>query len=367
MSSDKDTRTAQEREAAEQEARLLDEVRDPNTAADRLSAIFHQVRYSMYGVLRALTENPNTPPELMCSLACRYPEEFCRNPIAPLFALEEPAFFIRMRQKRRFLRCADVPENMVTLIGMTTRSWRLREEVSLHVSVAGEVEEGAWQEAIREYWQGYCRRIRGRERAKYAELAALGLAPAWVTDPALAAGLACRLQRASDPETPPADLTQLAESDTSEIVRLAVYLNTAKPAPTHEQMETALPRNWNRSWTEPILERYTKQTAVPDTAERILNTCRMIVCYPHTFNIFTETAMPLYRMMRFCARTTPASYKKSASRSIYWHIRLGAALGLRPTCRRSAEALRVLADDGNRLVRAGARARLADPKATFTF
>lgn len=359
--------TVQEADTMEQEARLLDEAGDPNTPAARLGAIYHLANYSMYGVLRALTENPNTPPGLISSLACRYPEAFCRNPVAPLYALEEPSFFVRMPQKRRFLRCADVPESMVTLIGAISRNWRLKEETSLHVAVAGEVEEGAWKEALRDYWRGYCRRIRGRERAKYAEVAALGLAPTWVTDPALAADLACRLHRACDSETPPADLMRLGESDTAEIVRLAVYLNPATPATMREHAEKKLfPFSYHR-WTMPILERHMNCTCLPSMESGIRNACRVMACYPHTFNPFSETAMPLYRMLRFAARTTPASYKKSASRSIHWHARLGAALGLRPTCRKSAEALRVLADDGNRLVRATARARLANPKETFTF
>ena len=44
-------------------------------------------------VLRALAENPSTPPEVLRALLTRFPGEFLRNPVLPLLLLEAPDFF----------------------------------------------------------------------------------------------------------------------------------------------------------------------------------------------------------------------------------------------------------------------------------
>ena len=71
----------------------LREARDPTTPPALLVALGERGEPD---VLEALAENPNTPQEVLSSLAVDYPAEFLRNPAMLLLLLEEPAFFWRL-------------------------------------------------------------------------------------------------------------------------------------------------------------------------------------------------------------------------------------------------------------------------------
>src|SRR5690349_3319636 len=62
-------------------------------------------------VLKALTENPNTPPEILRGLSQRFPGEFLKNPVLPMLLLESPEFFRRftLEQLQVLIFRADFP------------------------------------------------------------------------------------------------------------------------------------------------------------------------------------------------------------------------------------------------------------------
>jgi hypothetical protein len=77
----------------EGEKMSLQEAKDPQTSAQRLRALSASRDKN---IQRALSRNPNTPPDLLLALARWYPREVIQNRCVPALLLEDPSFFCRV-------------------------------------------------------------------------------------------------------------------------------------------------------------------------------------------------------------------------------------------------------------------------------
>jgi hypothetical protein len=379
-------------------AAMLREAADPATPAERLTVLWETLLPVTDGrgltpageyagarraVFAAVVANPNAPRGLVARLAPAHPEAFCRNPAATLALLEDPGFARRLWRKRSLLRCAALPVRLLDQIAATAGDPSLADEARMHVAVAGEVADADWADAVRDYWKS-SRPRRGRERDRAAELAALNLAPSWAADAKRAARLRDELREAADLTTAPLRLAELVWTADSWLVRLAAGLNPSSDVEDRAAVERDLIRRHlsGKCWARMARACRPKKRGKDDPSARILAACREAACYPRrralSVRLATEEGVPggdgyywggefeerrlsgasLLRFVQLTGPKCPADVKKKVAGSLHWQERLGAACGLDPRHPRSADALRTLADDGNRLVRAAARARL---------
>lgn len=69
------------------------EAQSPLTPPERLREL---ARDASQEISAALAQNPNTPRDILLSLAPTYPEKFLQNPVIPLFLLEDPTFVVTL-------------------------------------------------------------------------------------------------------------------------------------------------------------------------------------------------------------------------------------------------------------------------------
>lgn len=132
----------------------------------------------------ALAAHPNTPPDVLVRLAAHHPEAFCRNPVAALLPLEDPAAFDEWELKEAvgLLRRHDAPASLLGLFAARSPDAAVREEASLHVTHAGEVArtEGWLDDAGRTLIRVRAWALRGDNRAALNLLIREGHAPRWL-------------------------------------------------------------------------------------------------------------------------------------------------------------------------------------------
>jgi hypothetical protein len=213
-------------------AALAREAADPATPAVRLRDLAARIEHQE--VLRAVAGNPSTPPDVLLGLLPLYRDTVCRNPMAPLIALEAPQAILDLprEDQAKLLRWPDAPAPLVGLLVSGAENPDVRAEAALHVALAGEMGVGEdVGDALRAFWHDHAAGAAGERRQAYIELAEAGLLPAWAAGPEshpepyaglppatelLATGAAAHpdradeIARAADPRTPPDELERLA-------------------------------------------------------------------------------------------------------------------------------------------------------------
>lgn len=175
----------------ERAARLRAEARSPVTSPARLREMALDRYLKGKRVREALAANPSTPPDALAHLVREAPAAFCRNPVAPLLALEQPDFIEKVSAGgvRQMLRCARAPAPLVTqaaAVSPRVRRWGndVAEAARLHVTQhSGEIPDDEWVERVRGYWQEYGKAVtreENRQRHELYELTELaGVPPEW--------------------------------------------------------------------------------------------------------------------------------------------------------------------------------------------
>jgi hypothetical protein len=328
---------------------MLREAGDPATPPERLRAILRTGAgdAKVHPIKETLAANPSTPADLLPNLASYFPAAFSRNPVAPLVLLESPDFLRRMTLKRSLLRSGDAPAVLVQALTRYGADKRLHAEAAMHVALAGEVPDDDWRTAVGALWREQAAQATRTERAAYAELVALGLAPEWAADRAQVDEIAARLRRACDPATSTDDLGRLWTHSGS---GPGEWMSGGSKDRLLHQVLCRNPSMPGREFAR-VTGRYYAPAEDAEEAWRVARHLAWIVG--------KGVRLPFTAFLRL---TRPGGVRapeaQKAARSNQWHERLGAACALDPKHRKSREALDTLAGDGNRYVRAAARARL---------
>lgn len=375
-------------------------------------------------VLAALAANPSTPPDTLIDLVPLAPAAFCRNPKAPLLAQKMPDFVDKLFPAGLglLLRSPRAPVSLVALVAASARYPTFAEAARLHVSLAGEADDDAWAGEVFAYWRTYLESVAENDldaRHAVRELVERGLVPAASVavvemarpDPWQSGdGYPARL-RGADPSLlrvfeqarttpqprPPADfknarLGWLRSLFAQQERRFAVWGTVLNPALAPDAMQ-----QFAASWGPDTVVALAGNPAVPPDLLRQLakhpnaavrraalrharsvtpelrDECRRWLCknaLAETSSLSLRNAPPA-PLARFAALLgAPETLRRPLLRSFgaspMWQNRLAAALavGSRPNGRppkpKHVALLRLLARDGNRLVRAAARSRLAN-------
>lgn len=348
-------------------------------------------------IRQALAANPSTPITLLAELLESCPEAVCRNPVAPLLALESPelAASLSFPACRQLLRCEDAPASLVALL--TTRidsDADIAAEARLHIQIAGEIgKEEAGLEIIRDYWRDYARR-RSPWAAHDCLLASeLNILPPGLLDdllPELTArdpfphlyyetflersggSYRDRIERAANPSASLAEMEDAFKDDvwvraalasnpnlpphlrsklliSAEVVRIAI---TRTPTTTWDELQ-----HLSRESTSAVKRAILRNPLAQDTHYRVNLTSEFLRQYLPSSNDHTITLMRFLALQTIPLHEQPIKSAKLA-RSQYWQDRLALVLALPPQSGKPPQFLKTLAQDGNRLVRAAARARL---------
>lgn len=350
----------------------------------------------------AVAANPNTPLPVVLSLAERHSAAICRNPVLPVLPLEAPEVLWDMARNQPdvcgcLLREPDVPASVVALLAGQSAPVppRIREEAHLHIARAGELSPGWVEEAVRLYWRAHAsQKCAGDWIARQAciEMVEVGLAPDWITGPhpwpnrgavptlehlvreAKTAEEAEAIRRAADPDAAEETLRALVEGQCGTAnLRLAVAQNPAASprllqslcsASEQHQMAVALNpaadaetlRHLLKYAYFPWIRRFIWQH--PAAAGEVRNLARYLVprddrrC-PMRLGYYRT---PLADLAALLHPEASERARRQAACSVHWWKRLAAALSL-PSASGEALLRHVLARDGNRLVRAAAKAR----------
>lgn len=366
--------------------------------------------------LEALAADPNAPAEALAFLAGPFPAAFCANPVFPLLLLENPSLPADMPAVSlgRLLAYPGVPADFVAAVAAYGRP-EMAAAARLHVALAGEAGE-AWREELA---AAVARLPNVPADDLLVVLATLGLVPEWLR-PRLSADervalalagvvvvpeegplpppLAGRAAVAADPSTPRDELWRLAD-DEDAAVRAALARNPALSAQDLAELKrredqldndpgvyraiAAEPRTPPELLTElartPIAlftgvrravarnpsappealelladELYAADIRLHLAAHANLGPAQRRKMVEASLDAALGAGDPIYRAV---ALSHPEAHPRAlalADRSPHWLERLG--LACNPAA--SPEALGRLAEDGNRLVRAAARARL---------
>ena len=170
-----------QQEVLEQAASRRAQARDTATPQRRLRELAAEPHWP--GVANALAANPSTPLDVLARLTQIAPRAFCRNPILPLILLEDPDFIEKMPEegKARVLSSPRAPLWLIQSLAERTaqRDWRLAVAARFHIALAGETPETSWAEEIRIYWRAQMIEVRKLKAGQETwELADLGLIPA---------------------------------------------------------------------------------------------------------------------------------------------------------------------------------------------
>lgn len=402
----------------EQAARLRAEARNPATPEKRLRDMAFNRTPLERRVLEALVANPSTPPDALAHLVGEVPAAFCRNPIAPLLALEQPDFLEKLsgRAVRQMLRSPRAP---VTLVAQVVASadrvlvWGedLAEAARLHVTQqAEEIPDQEWAEHVRRYWQEYARPACwvDRQRHELYELAELTAVPVeWASDgnaPLEVNDYADFLRRAGAEYAPQMEQAyqkppeRRFPSDGAHIDRTLYTFVAAAFSPwalpdyletwSEQHPDLALAAAQNPNASPALLEKLARHQdpgvrraalrhpALPPGARE---TCRRLL-FRRVLRLdgFHQEWLlqAAYLLVRFVAmQEAPDTLRRPAwhryARSPLWQDRLAVAVSIgprpngQPPRPRHLVLLRHLSNDGNILVRAAARARLRGE--TFRF
>lgn len=280
---------------------------DPATPAEQLRTLS---RHADPSVRAAVAANPNTPPDLLLTLAGDYPAQFCTNPIFPLLLIENPnlPFDMDPASLGRLLAYAGTPPDFLAYVA-AYGSPEAAAAARLHVNLAGEAGPD-WPDqtaaAIR-------RMAVAPEGPLLRELLGLDAVPPWLferladsDDPLVTATIARHpaappalrrrlsdtqtpatpplpatseaplnraappiyppdspLAHAADPTTPPDELARLAE-DEDPRVRVAVARNPTSPPDLLRKMKDA------EDWSDADVAVYQALAANPNTPPDLL-------------------------------------------------------------------------------------------------
>lgn len=119
--------------------------RNPETPPERLRRL---AQNRAPGLREALATNPNTPLDVLSDLIQSVPTAFCRNPLAPLINIEDPAFVKRLSPLAvtALLRSPHPPLSLLVQIAGEPEYWgkSIALEVSQHIFMAGQIAEDQW-------------------------------------------------------------------------------------------------------------------------------------------------------------------------------------------------------------------------------
>jgi len=402
---------------AEEAARARALARDPATSVVQIRALAIRAQQGERRIAEALAANPATPLDLLATLIPLAPAAFCRNPIAPLIPLEQPDFLKRVPQPgiERMLRCPRAPQVFLDSILESNDSYApsLQEAVSLHVSrypSTGDDATEDWQFGIRRYWRHVTNRLDKTSPADALfEAAELGWLPAslltGLDDPVVHTTYAGLMESAR-----PHQARQMEEGaadpplDTPGVRNARVFQFVG--AAFHARMPPRRLREWvghletldcaiaqSRYATPELLLQlagspYTtvrraalRHRAIPPEGLEIAQRCALGQALslrgPGRYSARSSFGIsPGHLLLRFAASfaaTGPQgrSLWHQFARSSFWQERLTAAVVIRqrlngqPMRRRHQALLRLLAEDGNSLVRASARGRLRGENFTW--
>jgi hypothetical protein len=323
--------------------------------------------------LEAVAAHPNTPPDLLAKVAPFAPAAFCRNPVAPLLALEGPELAGRFGAEGacRLLRRADLPASLTALFASGSAPGLppyVADDAREHVTLAPELGLDEWQGAVRSRWERHAAEAGGAAQEAYTELALLGLAPPWAAGPEynVGAGTAA-LRRLAGPGL----CAGAEEQPLPPFSHLVAALNPALPRAERKRRLNALGvepvrLRWQAEYVRRKLRwRFGRPLRTADDVLGLVR-CAALQWGPFAWEGMQPGDVPLCRFVRLMERTDPPQYSSER----LWFIRLGWTLGVRPAwghrwTRAVRARLEAYAEDGNRLIRAAARARLADPDLRF--
>jgi hypothetical protein len=153
---------------------------------------------SLPDVRHLIAANPNTPPDVLASLATAFPAEFCANPVAALVLLEVPDFAAQLvglyggwlyeeqvDSLRPLLQRGDLPGAVAAGLAREAEAWPaaatdLKEELRWHIAVVGEAEGDGWRDELCAVVRETAARLSAPDRQVLDSLLAIGAAPSWL-------------------------------------------------------------------------------------------------------------------------------------------------------------------------------------------
>jgi hypothetical protein len=116
--------------------RPLREAQDAKTSPERLALLAH---HEDSIVREAVAQNPNTPLQVLYSLAEYYPQDFLQNPLLPLLLLENPNLWESFPEKTSLVLLKLDNLSKDALLSFSRHSSKeVRYEVSDHTQVSSE-------------------------------------------------------------------------------------------------------------------------------------------------------------------------------------------------------------------------------------
>ena len=139
---------------------------------------------SVLRVIAAHPNAPPDTLVLVLELSPSAARAFCTNPVASLLLLEKSDFlhFLSEAAQNALLREETCPLLFVQMLAGSSaaKSRAVRNAARLHIAVAEEAGRDKWENILRDYWKTECAETRDAYvRQVYIELAELNLAPSW--------------------------------------------------------------------------------------------------------------------------------------------------------------------------------------------
>jgi hypothetical protein len=168
--------------ASPRKSSLRLEAENPATPPARLRVLARK------GRAREVAANPNAPVDLLLKLVARHFDAFLANPVLPLLLLEDPGLFLKLSSAllRRLLRREDLPETLLASL-LRHSDAEVRDSAALHVRQANQRPDDGSEAVLRSL------AALRMDTSSLPELFALGLVPAWLSEP-LAGGLNAELR-----------------------------------------------------------------------------------------------------------------------------------------------------------------------------
>jgi hypothetical protein len=344
----------------------------------------------------AIAVNPITPTDTLLEVAYHAPKSFCVNPALPeLLAAQPELLRSRVGRRRgtatllRLLRYEKTPRFITEPIShwedskgdtfeQTEDAANLAEDARNHISLTGEASETQWRTEVTDFWHAYVRTRDRKEREEHQELAIAGLLPDWAfgeteEDRKKLQEARQRYQRALNYHISPEECRELARHDDSFAVRLAAIINPASPETERIRItkEGIGPFLVFRSTFSllPILRRH----SILQTTDAIAYACHDVLLHLSNVDDFYHD-LHRYRLQGFLVSTRYPSHLenpvKSQMEGKRWTELLAWTQAVQPDAagkwnQQHKAGLEALSHDGNRWVRAAAKARLSAPSAVL--
>ena len=367
---------------------------DYNAAAAIKNKEKHLLRTLYYPLVDAIAANPAASADILTEIAYYAPRATCQNPTLPDLLRTQPDWVQTLSGKAlgeegnetimRLLRCGNAPRLLIEPIlrgelpNNVFQGNLFQEEAQWHIAITGESNDTDWIQEVEEYWRSYAQTTSGSEREEYQELAIAGLLPDWAygEDPSEQIALwkaKKRFRQAIDPELSQEE-SALLRNDTSVAVQLAATINPVTPEVTrHKAIQEGMGQVVAFHNVAPMAVILRRHHSI-QTGESILAACHKVLLH---LLITNNTVTRRYHLLgTFLSIRSHPHLLEDAVRSQeageYWPVLLAWTLGIQPDTMRAwgiheRAALEALAQDGNRWVRAAARARLHDPEVRLSW